>query len=261
MIKDYLRATIKKLGLTSRPHPFFFSNLLHMGSYFKSLKRNPSLAKGDVACLIVTWDEGLMIRYALESSKDFVSRYVIIDKDGSTVPYIEECRDKWDLDIEIHTKPELNRRESRAFGVKRINEPWILIQDGDEIFHTNGSRKIQSLRKFMDRPNVVYCAPIVILMGDLYHTHRKYPIMPSHPFLYQNNGTIRVSAYARKREEDLPIMDGWKIGLPEPYKFNCRIKPRVRDGLQGRNMPIFNVHKYGPYPQVIRHLVKKSRMN
>lgn len=261
MIKDYLRAALGELGFTSRPHPFFFSNLLHLGSCFKSLKRDPSLAVGDVAGLIATWDEGLMIRYALESSKDFVSRYVIIDKDGSTVPYIEECKDAWDLDVEIHVRPELNRRESRAFGITRICEPWILLQDGDEVFHTDGPRSIQSLREFMDRPNVVYCTPIVLLMGDLQHTHPKYPIMPPHPFLYHNNGTIRVRAYARTREEDLPIMDGWKIGLPEPYKFNCRIKPRVRIGLQGRKMPLFDVRKFGPYPKVIRHLVHKQVEN
>ncbi len=254
MIKSYMRAIIKKLGLTSRPHPFFFSNLLHIGSFFKSVKRDSSLAQGDVVCLIATWDERLMIRYALESSKDFVYRYVVIDKDGSTVPYIEECQDRWDLDIEIHIKPKLNLRDSWAFGIKRIDEPWILIQDGDEVFHTDGPRSIQSLKHFMDRPNVVYCTPMVLLMGDLHHTHQRYPIMPPHPFLYHNNGTLRAPSL----KSDHPVMDGWKIGLPEPYKFNCRIKPRVRAGLLGRKLPIFNIQKYGPYPKVIRHLVEKN---
>ncbi len=257
MTKDYFRTILGNLRLTSRPHPFFYSNLFHLGSYFKSLKRDHSLAKGDVACLIATWDEGLMIRYALESSKDFVRRYVIIDKDGSTVPFIEYCRDAWELDIEIHVKPELNLRESWAFGITRIDEPWILIQDGDEVFHTDGPKSIERLRKFMDRPNVVYCAPKVLLMGDLYHTHPKHTIMLPHQFLYHNNGTLR----APSPKKDHPVMDGWKIGLPDPYAFNCRIKSRVRIQLQGRKMPLFDARKFGPYPKVIRHLVQKQVEN
>ena len=207
-MKNYSRTAFRQLGLTTRPHPFFVSNLFHVGSYYKTLKRDPTLSKGDVACLISTWDERYMIRYALESSKDFVRRYIIIDKDGSTVSYIKKCQDVWNLDIEIHIKPELNLKESWAFGLKRITEPWILIQDGDEVFHTDGPRDINSLRKFMDRPNILLCAPMV-----------------------------------------------------HPYKFNCRIKPRVQAHIRDRKLPFFNVQKYGPYPKVLRNLVIKKEKN
>ncbi|MDH5406960.1 MAG: hypothetical protein OEX80_10530 [Candidatus Aminicenantes bacterium] len=133
-----------------------------------------------------------MVPFALESSKVFVSRYIIVDKDGETVPTIKECRDKWDLDIEIYIKPDLTLRESRAFAATKIDEPWILVQDGDEVFHTDGPNAIFYLRRFMDRLNIVLCALLIFLLGDFLHTRSINPQMPPHPFLYRNNGTIRA---------------------------------------------------------------------
>jgi len=161
-----------------------------------------------------------MVRLAIESSKEFVSRYIVIDKDGSTIPAIKECRDEWDLDIDIYVKPKMNLRESRAFALTLITEPWVLVQDGDEVFHTDGPNDISTLRYFMDRPNIYFVAPMIPLCGDLWLMNPKQPQQIQHSFLYHNNGTLRAPSI----NMDIPIMDGWKINLVKPYKFNCRIK-------------------------------------
>ena len=138
------------------------------------------------------------------------------------------------------------------YGVQRIDEPWLLLQDGDEVFQTDGPASIHNLRDIMDRPDVVYCAPMVLLWGDLKHTYKNYTIMPPHTFLYQNNGTIRPSKDPRK---DHPVISGWKIGLPIPYKFNCHIKTRS-DKIQ---MVPYYEEKYYSYPQVLREIVGKIK--
>ena len=224
-------------GLNSNPflaslmdivNDFSNSNLYNWRYYFKSRNKTPSLSQGDVACIMCTWMEEKMVPLALESSKDFVSRYIIVDKDGGTVPVIEACRDKWGLDMEIYVKPEMSLRESRAFALTRIDEPWVLIQDGDEVFHTDGPNSINRLRRFMDKPNIVLTAPKNRLINDFGHTDPKLPQLAYHKFLYQNNGTLRIPSL----EWDFPIMDGWKIYLPRPYIFNCIIKSPKRNFLR-----------------------------
>ena len=219
-LKRVAKVLLFRLGVASTPNPIFYSNLSNIRYYFLSRHRDPSLAKAEVACIMCTWMEESMVSLALESSKDFVSRYIVVDKDGSTIQAIESSRDKWGLDMEIHVKPEMTLREARAFALRRIDEPWILVQDGDEVFHTDGPSAISTLRRFMDRPHIVLCTPINRLCGDLRHTSPTIPRQPPHMFLYHNNGTVR----APDTQRDFPIMDGWKINLVRPYMFNCVVK-------------------------------------
>ena len=143
--------------------------------------------------------------------------------------------------------------------MERIEEPWILVQDGDEVFHTDGPQNIESLRHFMDRENVLICTPMIALMGDLLHVDPELPMMPPHPFLYHNNGTLRASKSTPKPWQgyDLPVMDGWKIGLPKPYKFNCKIKGRRSTNTS--IYPLYDETKYGSYPEVIRRYLVDSK--
>ena len=231
--KDSVWSYLLKMGVNTNPllaslvdtlNDFSTSNLNNWTSYFKSQNKVQGLADGDVACIMCTWKEEKMVSLAIESSKDFVSRYIIVDKDGDTAPIIESCRDQWGLDMEIHIKPKLSLRESRAFALTRITEPWVFIQDGDEICHTDGPNAIQGLRQFMGRPNVLLSTPMNFLCGDLRHTSPLYSQQKHHMFLYHNNGTLKESGVSR----DLPVMDGWKIYLCTPYKFNCPIKSPKR---------------------------------
>lgn len=205
-----------------------------------------------------TWMEEKMVPFALESSKDFVSRYIVVDKDGGTVPVIETYRDKWDLDMDIYIKPKMSLRESRAFALTLIDEPWILIQDGDEVFHTDGPNSIQGLRRFMDRPHIVLMAPKNRLYGDIWHTSPTIPQHSHHKFLYQNNGTLRIPSLQR----DFPIMNGWKIYLSKPHIFNCIIKSPKRNFLREfwREW-CQHSEKYIKYPNIEEYVIEELGIN
>ncbi len=235
-LKTFIWSLFQRVGINSNPiyfsimdtiNDFSNSNLYNWRYYFKSRHKEPELANGDVVCIMCTWMEEKMVPLALESSKDFVSRYIVVDKDGGTVPVIESCRDKWGLDMEIYVKPEMSLRESRAFALTRIDEPWVLIQDGDEVFHTDGPNSINELRKFMDRPHIVLMAPMIHLDGDLWHTSSNNPLQSYHEFLYHNNGTIR-KRMKLSFHWDIPMMNGWKTYIPKIFKFNCKIKSPKR---------------------------------
>jgi len=166
-----------------------------------------------------------MVPLAIESSKYFVDRYVVVDKaskDGS-VDVIRECRDRWHLDVDIYIKPELILSQARMFAVNKLDEEWILIQDGDEVFHRDGPNSVQTLRKFLRVRNVVFCAPMTQLAGDFIHTHASRQL-PPHPFLYHNNDTF----YLQKHGEDLPGIVAARIYLSKVYKFNCKVKSPQR---------------------------------
>jgi len=224
-VKRLIRDFLFDIGILSRPNPFHLSNLYNLKYYFLSLKRDPELAKGEVVSLMCTWMEEIVVPLAIESTKDFVSRYVIVDKGiGNTVDVIKECADKWNLDIDIHIKPELNLRESRAFALEKISEPWVLVQDGDMVFHTDGPLAIDNLRRFMDRPNIVLSSPMNVLWQNFLSRRNDYVRMGAHPVLYHNNGTIR----APDIQHDLLVMDGWMINLGKPFSFNCLIKSPKR---------------------------------
>jgi len=234
-----------------RIHPFFWSNLRNLKYAYGP--KDEAISRADVTCVIATWDESLMIKYALESSSGFVSKYIIIDKDGSTVEAIKEARDSLELDLDLYTKPNLNLRQSRDYGFKKAKDPWILLQDGDEVFYTEGKQSIHRLREYMTRTNIVLCAPKLLLYGSLSLTMRKRVIMPPHTLLYHNNGTIRQNT---SHNRDHPEIDAWRIGLPHPFLFNCRIKRSYN--LEDRCIP-YDPEKYYQYPKIILKMLKEEK--
>jgi glycosyltransferase involved in cell wall biosynthesis len=172
-----------------------------------------------------TWNERRTVQLAMESTKDFVDRYIIVDKgsDDGTIEAIEECKDKWQLNVDVYVKPGLWLGEARLFAFNSADEEWILVQDGDEIFHTDGPNSIYNLRKFLKFQDVVYAAPMNVLCGDFLHTNKNLPRQPPHSFLYHNNKTFYI-----ERRGDLPEMMGIEIVLPRVYKFNCGVKSPKR---------------------------------
>jgi len=171
-----------------------------------------------VACVMCTWEEKEMVPLAIESSKDFVDRYVVVDKasEDGTADIIKECMDKWNLNMDIYIKPDLLLRQARMFAVGKVDEEWILIQDGDEVFHTDGPNSIFNLKKLLKFRNVVFCTPMTVLASDFLHTRPPY-IQRPHPFLYHNNHMF----YPKKYRDDLPGMVGVRVYLSRVYKFNC----------------------------------------
>lgn len=241
-----------KLRSIFRTHPFFWDNLHNLKYAFG--RKDETLSKADVTCVIATWDESLTIKYALESSKDFVSKYIIIDKDGSTVEAVKEARDTFNLDLDIYVKPDMNVKQSRNYGFKKARDPWILTQDGDEIFYIEGESSIHRLREHMTRPNIVLCAPKLLLYGSLRLTMRDHVVMPPHTLLYHNNGTIRQNTSPKGDHQEI---DGWRVGLLHPFLFNCRIK-RSYD-LEKRCMP-YNPEEYYSYPKIVLKMLEDKNI-
>ena len=235
-----------------RTHPFFWDNLNNLKHAFGN--EDKSLSKAGVTCVIATWDESLLIKHALESSMEFVSKYIIVDKDGSTVEAIKEARDSFNLDIDLYVKPNMNLKQAWDYGFSRARDPWILLQDGDEIFYTEGKTSIHRLRDYMIRPDIVLCAPKVLLYGSLRLTTRALVVMPPHTLLYHNNGTIRQKP---NTPGDHPVIDGWKVGLPHPFLFNCRIKRSFN--IKKRCVP-YNPEKHYPYPKILLKILENKKV-
>ncbi|MFB0522638.1 MAG: glycosyltransferase [Candidatus Bathyarchaeia archaeon] len=172
-----------------------------------------------IACIMCTWEERQMVPLAIESSKGFVDRYIVVDKASGddTVRVIEECAEKWELDVDIYIRSDLLLREARMFAIEKADEEWILIQDGDEVFHTDGPNRIFNLRKFLKYRNIVFQTPMTVLAGDFLHTDRVPPTQPPHAFLYHNNHSF----YLPKDRGDIPLMMGVLVPLSRVYKFNC----------------------------------------
>jgi len=174
-----------------------------------------------------TWEEGRVAPIAIESSKDFVDRFIVVDKgsEDGTARIIREIAEKWGLNIEIYVRPDLFLDQAISFALKKVDEDWFLMQDGDEILHTDGPNSIFSLGRLLKRfKNVIFCAPMTLLVYDFLHTLPKV-YQPKHRFLYYNNGCFI------KREEgksDLPQMFGVELHLRRVYKFNCNVKSDKR---------------------------------
>lgn len=178
--------------------------------YLFSFIPNGRLQDGEVVAIMCVWDEQDNVSMAIESTKDFVSRYIVVDKNGDTVPVIRDVQNRWGLDVEYHVRPELTLREARLFAASRVTEPWILIQDGDEVIdHAN------ELRKYMKYPNTFFKSRKNVLIKDSYHTQ---PLNNGyHNFLYHNNGNLKPH---RKSRPDIPDYKGRPIYLSEVIRTN-----------------------------------------
>jgi glycosyltransferase involved in cell wall biosynthesis len=147
-----------------------------------------------------TWNERRTVQLAMESTKDFVDRYIIVDKgsDDGTIEAIEECKDKWQLNVDVYVKPGLWLGEARLFAFNSADEEWILVQDGDEIFHTDGPNSIYNLRKFLKFQDVVYAAPMNVLCGTsciqikIYQDSRRthFSTITTRPSISREGGTF-----------------------------------------------------------------------
>ena len=185
----------------------------------RSLVPDPDLAEGEVACVMCVWDEQTNVGLALESSKGFVDRYIVVDKNGGTIPVVKKYADKFHLDVECHIKPGLSLAESRLFAMERSGAEWLLVQDGDEVFSTSGENDIENLRRFMVYPNIIVRSRKNVLVLDYVHTQEVNNGF--HNFFFHNNGQLRAT-----KERDTPFGVGRVINLRPVYIFNLTgVKP------------------------------------
>jgi len=211
-----------------------------------------------VACIMCTWEEQLMAPLAIESSKDFVDRYIVMDNASKddTVGVIKECGDKWKLDIDIYIRPDLSHRQRRMFAIKKVDEEWVLIQEADEVFHTDGPNSILNLKKLFRLRNVAFLAPMTVLFDDFLHTHPPYK-QPPHLFLYHNNHTFSPPPPAAGGWRDFPEMIGVKIQLSKVYKFNCFVKSPKRMFLRQYWAEWLFTNAFKKYPNIEEYVKAK----
>ena len=185
----------------------------------RSLKSDPALAGGEVAGIMCVWDEQTNVGLALESSKDFVDRYIVVDKNGGTIPVVEECADRFGLDVEYHVKPSLGLAESRLFAIEKSGSEWVLVQDGDEVYSTSGANDLRNLRGLMVYPNIIVRSRKNVLVVDYLHTQELNN--GYHNFFFHNNGCLKAT-----KERDVPYGGGRVINLEPVYIFNLTgVKP------------------------------------
>lgn len=179
-----------------------------------------------VAGIMCTWNESRMAPLAIESIQDFVDELIVVDNDSTdgTREVIKETADRFHLDTVIYNKPDLRLRHARLFAIKQTDCDWLLICDGDEVFHTDGPNSIENLREYMDTPNQLVRSPMRYLYLDLEHTHLNRVELPPHKTLYPNDETIEQMPEQR----DLPAYSGGSVSLDYPMKFNCGVKDHER---------------------------------
>jgi glycosyltransferase involved in cell wall biosynthesis len=185
----------------------------------RSLTPDTALSSGEVAGVMCVWDEQHNVGLALESSKDFVDRYIVVDKNGGTIPVVKEYADKFDLDVEYHVMPSLGLAESRLFAIEKSGAEWILVQDGDEVYSNSGANDLRNLRRLMVYPNIIVRSRKNVLVVDYLHTqeiNNGY-----HNFFFHNNGCLKAT-----KERDVPYGCGRVINLKPVYIFNLTgVKP------------------------------------
>jgi len=193
--------------------------------------------KIDVGCVMCVWNEADNVELAIESSKDFVSKYIIIDKNGETIPTIRKIEEKYQLNVEYHIKPDMNLIESRRYGVERVKETWILILDGDEVLLPNMLLEKMKYKNTYIRTckNIIYPKQQTELINNGYHS-----------ILLHNNGTVYVP-----KKFETPRMKGRAIYLKKPCMFNLHF---TKD--RGKKLIPYNEEIQGKIPEIIKNMNK-----
>lgn len=162
-------------------------------------------SRKDTACMLVVKDEQETIENMIMSTRSIVDHYIVVDKNGGTIPYIKSLG----VDAEYHIKPELNLQQSRRYALQQLKNTWLLIIDGDEFLTKDGC---DFIKKHRNHPHTYLRTCKNMLLKD-----GKTPIVNNgyHNTLLHNNGTIKIP-----RDRDLPVMSGRAIHAHKPVVFN-----------------------------------------
>lgn len=190
--------------------------------------------KQPVSVVMCTWNEHRILPLALKSLKDFAQEFIIVDagSNDGTIQAIQHAENEFSLNVTTYIKPSLKLRDARLYGFQKASCDWILVCDGDEVFHTDGPWNVHTiLPPLLNAENVVYRFPMRYLYLDLEHTHREKARLPGHKTLYYNNESL-IGRMPENR--DLPKYDGMIKTIHKPVKFNCGVKDPVRVFLRER---------------------------
>lgn len=196
-----------------------------------------------IAAVMCTWEEPNMAPLAIESVKDYVDEIVCVDKPGPsrTDLIVQEACDMWGLPCKIY-RNDMRLRDARLYAFWKSDADWIVVLDGDEVYHTDGPGGAHRFRELIETgPRAcVYRAPMNYLYLDLLHTRTSQPQMAGHRFLYRNEGVKPAGL------RDLPQQKGPIVNLPDVYKFNCGVKPLPRIFMRRKHWVTWSKRYDGP---------------
>lgn len=146
---------------------------------------------------MVTYNEEENIAMAIESAKHMCDRIVIVD-DGSydrTVEIAKRVCSELNFDnLIIEAKHTGKIYDTRDLALRKCKGDWIVVTDGDFIWHTSGTNDSVGLRWLATKhtgKNAHVYMPLAFLYGDYWHTLKNRPIGYPHPYLVENNPSLR----------------------------------------------------------------------
>jgi len=146
---------------------------------------------------MVTYNEAENIEMAIESAKHICNRIVIVD-DGSydnTVDIARRTCERLQFKNEIITLKHTGKiYDTRDLALRRCVGDWILVTDGDFIWHTDGPNDSKGFLAWAEKysgKNLYLYSPLCMLYGDYWHTLKSTPVGHPHPFLIKNDTSLR----------------------------------------------------------------------
>jgi len=207
-------------------------------------------ARPIVVAIMAIWDEALTLPMSLESTKHFVTEYIVVHKLGTdnTSEVLRACAVKWGLRVRYFVS-NMTLRAARQFSVDitRHYAQIYVIQDGDEVFYSGGPTAIQnSLDFFRHGPYECIESKMVYLKHDL-RKSRKDGYRAGGPGRWHgfpNNGIVliphttifinRVDGFIMPADLALDVFAcrSSALILNFPWKFDVSIKNPLRELLR-----------------------------
>lgn len=195
------------------------------------------------------WNEENMVPLALDSSKSMVEKYFICNKPSydNTKDIIFKCKDKWNLNIFYMESQEKLRKVRRQMTEMAIKEgfKYILIQDGDEIFYTEGMVNIKNIFQLLGNYNGIDSKMICLYKNfsstlpennsnSKWHgySNNNIELIP-HPTFFRSESYVGYS----DKSGDMPHYRGPTIIHHWPLKFDCKVKTPIRTFLRRHFTP------------------------
>jgi hypothetical protein len=208
-------------------------------------------AKPFVVAIMALWDEALTLPLALDSTRHFVTEYIVVHKLGTdnTAEVLRACIAKWKLNVR-YIASNMTLREARMYALD-LSRPYAdiyIIQDGDEVFYSSGRNAVQNaLPLIYGAGYKLIRSKMVYLKHDLRYTmkdgykpgavgkwggHTSNGIMLiDHPTIFPNiPELIHMPANLAL---DVPEMATGEVMVTHaPWKFDLSIKHPLREFLR-----------------------------
>lgn len=220
-----------------------------------------------IMCL---WNEEDNVARAIESTKDFVDSYIVVDNsDDGTLDIVRGCQQLWGLDMRIFYKPDLpDLAEKRYWAMCQSEADWLMFVDGDHVYHTDGPNDIAQIRPLLEaRDKSVWFSTSIWIWGPpgSFATWRKpwgkdEPILIPHPFLYRNSHDLKPClSYPTA---DLPHLPGARrVDFPnQPVFWDVCCKNRERSFLRGLLVDWRTDNDYERFPTLSRFAQHKFQV-